>query len=273
MTIPVGASLLPNLAGWQVLNRTAAAEKARVLKQPEVAREIEYFKANIGKVKTPADLVKDRRLLAVALEAYGLGADVNAQGRVRKVLEEGTLDPKALANQLIDPRYKEMAKDFAFDITANLQLLDPKFVQSVVDRYGVAKFESAVGAGNEALRNAVYFQRKIGSVTSWYTVLADKGLFAVAKTALNLPDSFSKLDVDRQKEILESKFKLADFKKPGQTDAFIKRYLAINAATTTQAASTSPAVQLLTAMNARHQQTFGLSTDTLTALLATQGLR
>jgi len=272
MTVSVGASLLPSLAGWQVLNRTAEAEKARVMTQPQVAREIEYFKANIGKVQTPADLVKDRRLLAVALEAYGLGADINAQARVRKVLEQGTLDPKALANQLIDPRYKEMAKDFAFDITANLQLQDPKFVQSVVDRYGVAKFESAVGDGNEALRNAMYFQRKIGSITNWYDVLADKGLFAVAKTALSLPDSFSTLDVDRQNEILQSKFKLENFKKPGETDAFIKRYLAINAATTTQAGPTSPALQLLTAMNAP-QQSFGLSTETLTALLATQGLR
>jgi len=273
MTIPVGASLLPSLAGWQVLTRTAEAEKARVLKQPDVAREIEYFKANIGKVETPADLVKDRRLLAVALEAYGLGGDINAQARVRKVLEGGTLDPKALANQLIDPRYKEMAKDFAFDILGSLKLKDPEFIKSVVDRYGVAKFEGAIGAGNEALRNAVYFQRKIGSVASWYDVLGDKGLFAVAKTALNLPDGFSKLDVDRQHDILDSKFKLADFKKPGQTDAFIKRYLAINAAATTEAGSTSPAVQLLTAMNTRHQQSFGLSTGTLAALLATQGLR
>jgi len=271
MTAPIGASLLPNLAGWQVMTRTAAAEKARFLKDPEVAREIEYFKANIGKIETPADLVKNRRLLAVTLEAFGLGADVNAQARIRKVLEEGMIDPKALANKLIDPRYKEMAEAFSFDIVGNLRLKDPKFVQTVVDKYATNMFEGAVGDNNVDLRNAMYFQRKIASATTWYDVLADKGMFAVVKTALGLPDSFSKLDVDRQRDILESKVKLATLKDPRQIDNFAKRYLAMSG--TTEQAVTSPAVQILSSMSNRSSQSWGLATDTLTSLLSTQGLR
>ncbi len=267
MTAPIGASLLPSLAGWQVINRTGAADKARFLKDPQIAREIENFKANIGKIKTPADLVKDRRLLAVALEAFGLGADVNAQGRIRKVLEEGMIDPKALANKLIDPRYKEMAEAFSFDIVGNLRLQDPKFVQSIVDKYATNKFEGAVGDNNADLRNAMYFQRKIGSAKTWYNVLADKGMFAVVKTALGLPDSFSQLDVDRQHDILESKVKLASFKQLGQIDTFAKRYLAMSS--TTQQTITSPAIQILNAMSSGSS----LSSDTLGALLGAQGLR
>lgn len=271
MTAPIGASLLPSLAGWQVINRTADAEKARYLKDPQVAREIEYFKANIGKIETPADLVKNRRLLAVTLEAFGLGADINAQARIRKVLEEGMIDPKAMANKLIDPRYKEMAEAFSFDIVGNLRLNDPKFIQSVVDKYATNKFEGAIGENNTDLRNAVYFQRKMSSATSWYSVLADKGLFAVVKTALGLPDSFSQLDVDRQRDILESKVKLASFKEAGQIDSFAKRYLAMSS--TTQQMVTSPAIQILSAMGSGSSQSFGLSNDTLAALLSTQGLR
>jgi len=270
MTAPIGASLLPNLAGWQVMSRTADAEKARFLKDPEIVRELEYFKANIGKIETPADLVKNRRLLTVTLEAFGLGADVNAQGRIRKVLEEGMIDPKALANRLIDPRYKEMAEAFSFDMVGNLRLQDPKFIQTIVDKYATNKFEGAVGDNNVDLRNAMYFKRKIGSATSWYNVLADKGMFAVVKTALGLPDSFSQLDVDRQRDILESKVKLESFKDPAQIDKFAKRYLAMSA--TTQQTVTSPAIQILGAMSAPGQS-WGLSGDTLTALLATQGLR
>lgn len=271
MTAPIGASLLPSLAGWQVMTRTAAAEKARYLKDPQVAREIEYFKTNIGKIETPADLVKNRRLLAVTLEAFGLGADVNAQARIRKVLEQGMIDPTAMANKLIDPRYKEMAEAFSFDIVGNLRLKDPKFVQGVVDRYATNKFEGAVGENNTALRNAMYFQRKIGSATTWYDVLADKGMFAVVKTALGLPDSFSQLGVDRQRDILESKVKLASFKQPGQIDTFAKRYLAMSG--TTEQTVTSPAIQILSAMSSGSSQSWGLSSDTLAALLSTQGLR
>jgi hypothetical protein len=269
----IGAALLPSLAGWQVMNKTAAAEKARFVKQPEVAREIEYFKANIGKIETPADLVKDRRLLAVALEAFGLGGDVNAQGRVRKVLEEGTIDPKALANKLIDPRYKEMSGAFAFDMLGNQRLKDKEFVQSVIDRYQTAKFEAEVGEDNDALRNAMYFKRKIGGVTNWYNVLADKALFAVVKTGLGLPDDFSKIDVDRQADILESKVKLATFKDPAKLDQFATRYLAVNSALESQNTITSPALQILSSMNGGGGRSFGLATDTLTALLSVQGAR
>ncbi len=269
----IGAALLPSLAGWQVMNKTAEAEKARFLKEPQVAREIEYFKANIGKIQTPADLVKDRRLLAVALEAFGLGGDVTAQARVRKVLEEGTIDPKALANKLIDPRYKEMSGAFAFDMLGNQRLKDKEFVQSVIDKYATAKFEAAVGDDNDALRNAMYFKRKISGVSNWYSVLADKALFAVVKTGLGLPDDFSKIDVDRQADILESKFKLKDFKDAGKVDQFAKRYLAVSSALDSQNAPSSPALQILNSMNNRGSQSFGLATDTLTALLSVQGLR
>jgi hypothetical protein len=269
MVAPVGAALLPSIAGWQILAKSQDAEKSRYAKQPEVAREIEYFKANISKVKTPADLVKDRRLLGVVLDAYGLGGDINAQARIRKVLEGGVLNPTSLANKLVDPRYKEMAGDFNFDLMENAKLEDPKFVQSIVDRYTTAKFEGTVGESNPDLQKALYFKRKIAGVSNWYEVLADKALFQVVKTTFGLPDAFSKIDVDKQADVLESKIGLAKLKDPAQLDAYAKRYLA--AAGAAQAnASFSPALQILNGMTGRGSTTF--STDTMSALLAAQGL-
>lgn len=266
MVAPIGAALLPGIAAWQVLAKTQTAEKARYAKQPEVAREIEYFKANIGKVTSAADLVKDRRLLAVALGAFGLDSEINSQARIRKVLEGGTLNPKSLANQLIDPRYKDMSGTFQFDLFDGDKLKDAKFVQGIIDRYTTNKFEGAVGDSNPALQNALYFQRKMSSVTNWYTVLADKPLFAVVKATLGLPDNFSKIDVDKQASILESKVKLDKLKTPAETESFAKRYLAISTAQTSQV--TSPAVQLLDSIASRGS----LSSSALSVLLSNQGL-
>jgi hypothetical protein len=269
MTAPIGSALLPSLAGWQVLTKNGAAEKARFVKEPEVAREIEYFKANISKVVTPADLVKDRRLLGVVLEAYGLGGDVNSQARIRKVLEEGSLEPKALANKLVDPRYLELTKAFAFDLLGNAKLKDAEFVQSVVDRYTTAKFEGAVGDSNPALQRAMYFKRKMPTITSWFQVLADKALFEVVKTTLGLPTEFSKVDVDRQVDVLESKIGLNKLKDPAGLDGYAKRYLAI-AAATQPGTSFNPAVEILNGISGGNRS---LSTNMLNVLLQSQGLR
>ncbi len=64
-------------AGWTLLNRTMAKQTAAFVKSPEIKRDEDYFRANIGKINTAADLVKDRRLLTVALGAFGLDADIN----------------------------------------------------------------------------------------------------------------------------------------------------------------------------------------------------
>jgi hypothetical protein len=273
MTTPIGAALLPSLAGWQVLAKTGDAEKTRFAKQAEIARDIDYFKANIGKVTSPADLVKDRRLLAVTLEAFGLGSDVNAQARVRKVLEQGTTDPKALANRMVDPRYKQMSEFFRFDLGGDVKLKDPKVVEDLIGRYKTQKFESAVGDTNPTLRNAMYFQRKMSTVNNWYEVLADKALFAVVKTTLGLPDAFSKIDVDRQVSILESKAKLATLKQPEQIEKYAKRYIGIASATDGGTGGFSPAVQLLSSNTGYSSSSYGLSSGTLSSLLGVQGLR
>ncbi len=52
-----------------------------------------YFEANIGKVETAADLVGDRRLLKVALGAFGMDGEIDKRAFLRKVLEEERGEP------------------------------------------------------------------------------------------------------------------------------------------------------------------------------------
>ena len=61
-----------NLTKWQ--NLTAA--------QPEVKEQTAYYEANIGNVKTPADLVNNYRLFSYVMNAYGLGDMTYAKGMI-----------------------------------------------------------------------------------------------------------------------------------------------------------------------------------------------
>ena len=100
---------LPGIAGWRFLERTQAKQQAAFENGAELQREIAYFEEKIAAVKTAADLVADRRLLKVALGAFGLESEIDKKAFVRKVLEEGTTAEGALATRLTDPAWRKLS--------------------------------------------------------------------------------------------------------------------------------------------------------------------
>ena len=82
--IPLGG-----VAGWAFLNKTKGRQSASFANSPEIKRDIAYFQANIGAIKSAKDLVANRKLLKVALGAFGLDGDLNKRFFIRKVFEEG----------------------------------------------------------------------------------------------------------------------------------------------------------------------------------------
>ena len=92
-------------AGWAFLKRTMVAQKATFAAAAPLKRDEDYFRAKIGAINSAEDLVKDKRLLRVALTAYGLEGDVNNTYFIKKVLSDGTLTAGALANKLADKQY------------------------------------------------------------------------------------------------------------------------------------------------------------------------
>ena len=65
------------LAGWRFLQRTYDSQFETFSKGAVLQRDAEYFRENIGQVRTAEDLTSDRRLLNVALSAFGLQDDIN----------------------------------------------------------------------------------------------------------------------------------------------------------------------------------------------------
>ena len=152
---------LSGYAGWTLLKRTMPAQTAAFNASPEIKTDEAYFRARIGSVKTAEQLVADRRLLKVALGAFGLEADINNRFFIRKVLEDGTLKQDALANKLADKSYQKLSSTFGFGnfSTPSTQISD--FADKIITAYRARSFEAAVGAQDSDMRLALNAEREL----------------------------------------------------------------------------------------------------------------
>lgn len=198
------------LSGWVFLNRTDEAQRTTFASTESTKREVEYFKDNFSNVQNAQDLVDDRRLLSVALGAFGLSDDLDSKFFVKRLLDDGVTDSQALANVLSDTRYG----DFVGAFTGIDRIVDPAgFTQSITDRYLAQSFEEAVGEQNNDFRLAMNLERTFGELgardvgndTKWFSILGNAPLRTVFETAFRLPSSVGSVPIDDQLNIFKER--------------------------------------------------------------------
>lgn len=259
------AAIIPmsGYTGWAFLQKTATRQQALLNKSPELARDIDYFKAKIGKVRTADDLVNDRRLLSVALTAHGLESDINNKAFIRKILADGTQAETALANRLADKRYRAFSKAFGFGDGALPNTQAPSFVEKTITAYQNRMWEAAVGQTDNNMRLALNARRELATLaesgstddTKWLTVLGSPPLRSVFQGAFGLPSSFASVDLDTQMATMRKRSaqnfggsELGQFKDPAQVEKLVRLFLVRAEASTAQA---SPAAMALGLFRAR----------------------
>ena len=248
--LPAGGNL-----GWTFLKNTRDAQQEAFDNSAVIARNTEYFLENIGKVETAEQLVNDRRLLSVALGAFGLDEDIGNKFYIQKVLEEGTLNEEAFANRLSDRRYFAMAEAFGFDLSPPKTAIST-FPDDILDAYKTRQFEVAVGALDSDLRLALGIERELVDLAerdltedaAWYTIMGTPPMRSIFEGALGLPSEMAAVDIDQQLEVFKEKSsKLfgtshpADFTDPELQEKLVRNYLfraelAASAASTSQGA-------------------------------------
>ncbi|MEI6800626.1 MAG: DUF1217 domain-containing protein [Pseudomonadota bacterium] len=226
-------------AGWAILKRTMATQTATLNATPEMARDVDYFRAKIGQITTADQLVGDRRLLKVALGAFGLEADIANKAFIKKILTDDLTSNKALANRLADKRYLQMASTFRFDRSVPATQ-GPNFATAVLTAYQARTFESAVGEQDEDLHLALNAQRELATLgdarssetTKWLTILGNAPLSRVFQKALGLPSGTSGLNLDQQLGLYQAKAfaifgdsGISQFADTTKTDMLLKRFL------------------------------------------------
>ena len=97
------AVIFGGLGGFRVFEATAPRQRDAFEQNPTTQRALDYFRENISNARTAQDLVADRRLLEVSLAAYGLSEEIDKRAFIRRILEDGVDDPRALA-RFLQPR-------------------------------------------------------------------------------------------------------------------------------------------------------------------------
>ena len=209
----LGAPSIPALGLFQSLTKGNSSQAlAKFQNRADIRREIEYFKQEVAKLKTPDDLFKNYRLMKFVLSAYGLGSDINYMGRIKAVLNSDLDDPNSLANRLRDARYRELAADFKMAEFGVARIKIQSVMESVIERYVVNEYEKDQGNLNPALREALYFARNIGKVSNVYEILGDPVLRKVVTETLRLPKEIAVQSVERQAELISRSVDIAKFR-------------------------------------------------------------
>jgi hypothetical protein len=126
--------------------------------------------------------------------------------------------------------------------TGGPAVTDPNFIKRVVQQYTEAQFQAVVGNTSNTLREALYAQQQLPSITNWYSVIANRPLANVIQTVLGLPQSFAMIDVDQQVKVLGTRMKIANFQNPAKVNAMLDQFVAMSQA---KAAPQSAALTLL----------------------------
>lgn len=197
---------------FQMLQKNTSQQIEQFGKTAQVMREVDYFKKKAGSLNSMDDLIKDRRLMNFVLSAFSLEAEAQYPARLKKVLESDLDDTGSLANRLSDNRYREIAGAFEFAKNGMDKLKDAAFLEELSQKYVLNEFEKALGNNNPALREATYFLRNIGNVTSPFEILGDSVLRSVVTFTLNLPQQIAVQSVETQARLITGRLDLDKFK-------------------------------------------------------------
>jgi hypothetical protein len=238
--------LMPAVAGFKRYVQNETQQIAQFEKGAAYKRDIAYFKANISKIKSVDELVKNQRLLKVVLTAFNLQGDVSSPAKIKAVLTSDLSDRNSFANRLIDPRYQQLAREFNVKVNGLSKFKDSAVIADVVSKYAINAYERSLSDINPALRDAAYFLRNIGNVTDIYQILGDKVLRMVVTQALGLPAEIANQSVQKQKQLIEAKLDIKKFRTAATgapptefAISFARKYLAAADASSSSSVSSS----------------------------------
>lgn len=235
---------ISGLGGWAFLSRTRAKQEASFNATPMLQREAAYFRDRIAEIRSADDLVKDRRLLRVALGAFGLQQDIDSRAFIRQVIEGGTEDRRALANRLADKRYLALAQAFAHLAKDAADTNPaPDLATRLIAQFKSREFEVAVGEQDQSMRMALALQRDLPALVQdysteksrWYALLGNPPLRQVLETSLGLPKELGLLDIDdqvtRMRKALQNRFgttDLADMAGATEIEKLARRFMVMD---------------------------------------------
>jgi hypothetical protein len=195
--------------------------------EPAVKTASAYYAANIGKVTSISQFVNNYRLLSYALNAYGLGDQINSKALITQVLQGGVTNPKALANTLNNSQWKAFAEAFNFVGKGAASISTSSAIQTTESNYVEQQLESDQGEQDPGVQLALYFQRVAPTVTNAYGILADKNLLEVVQTIFGLSPNANAADIDTEANEISKILPISELQNPATVKQLTERFTAM----------------------------------------------
>jgi hypothetical protein len=227
---------------YNAITRDYSQSLSSTASEPTVARETQYFLANISKVTSAAQLVNNPQLYNYVLTAFGL---------------QDMSYAKALLN---DPRYIALVDALDFAVNGSSTTSSTTAQQTVVNAFYEQTLESNTAQENQGAQMALYFRRMAPQITSAYSILADQTLLQVFETAYNLPATFSEQNINVQATEVSQLLNVSKLQDPTYLNSFLERF------TASYDAQNPPGSATLTPTNALMVTQPGISQDLLMSL-------
>jgi hypothetical protein len=216
-----------------VTSRAYVTEKSRFGTEDDKAaaqEEAKYYSVQMQKVESVDELLADKRLVNFVLEANSIDPESVDSEFLKKIFASDLDDPKSFVNQQADRSFRKIVASFNFNAEGKVEQPDDAQIQSrrgiyeTIDSYVRQMLEEEAGNDNAGVRLALYFERKAGSVSSAYDILADDALFAVFKVLYQLPDEVGSADIDAQADMVNRYLELKDLQDPEKVAKMIVKF-------------------------------------------------
>lgn len=251
-----------------VTSRAYVVEKSRFGTDDDKTKaqdEAKYYSVQMQKIESVDELLADKRLVNFVLEANDIDPESVDTAFLKKIFASDLDDPKSFVNQQSDRAYRKIVASFNFNAEGQVQQPDDAQIQSrrgiyeTIDNYVRQQLEEEAGNDNAGVRLALYFERKAGTVSSAYDILADDALFEVFKTLYQLPDEVGSADIDAQADMINRYLKLEDLQDPEKVSKMIVKFSVLY--DLDNQATDDPALSVLTSSGST-----GISAETMMSL-------
>lgn len=218
------------LAFAQVVVAKAGTDKTL---QDEAKAEATYYGKAILDVGSVDQFLDNQLLVDFALKATGLDKERLSNDTLKTILTSDPLNARSFVNQAGNTKYRALAAAFNFSADGSVPSQSAVQAQTradtiaTIDLYARQTLELTVGEQSEGARLALYFQRKAPEITSAYSILGDKAMFQVVRTALGLPASMSNASIETQAAAITKKLNLDDLKDSKKLEKFLGRFMAM----------------------------------------------
>lgn len=156
--------------------------------------EADYYAANISKVKSIDDLIKDKRLLTFAMAAYGIDASTQTPKQIRTMVNGGVTDPFSPANLQTDKSYANFVRAFDFAQYGDQTTTRDAVTKDTPKLYTGLSTLGLISPNADAVQAETnYYNANIVKVKSIDDLMADGRLYNYALSASGIdPASVSK---------------------------------------------------------------------------------